>query len=188
MRFPYVCVCLATVLLSTAASGSPTLVLEDATYDAQAEDFIVLPVSLQGGLGLGISALDFWLLYDPGVLEVLEVNAGPAMQETNKLVQSNLIQPGELAVICMGLNQNHIPDGVIVEVVARLVETPPDGHTEVAIENTTLASSQGQWIPSDGSSAVIEFEDGPPSLLALLRAFVRRMLEKLSVLLDFLLR
>lgn len=125
-------------------------------------DVMRVPVSLEGDLGDGVSAMDFRIFYDPDVFEPISVQPGPAAQAADKLVQANVIGPGEYIVLMFGMNQSTLGSGEAVQVAMRVLNEPSAGQTELRIANTTMSLPNATDIPSHGTATTVWFSGGVP--------------------------
>jgi hypothetical protein len=92
--------------------------------------------------GASLSAMQFDLEYDAAALNVTIV-AGPAAGAAGKNVQSNVIQPGRLRVMVVGMNQTTIADGVVATLQVSLKGQAKGGET-FPIRMTATAGTNGQ--------------------------------------------
>ncbi|MBX7257562.1 MAG: hypothetical protein K1Y02_14475 [Candidatus Hydrogenedentes bacterium] len=123
---------------------------------------VTVPVVLQGDVGAGVAAMDFRLSYDPSVLQAVGFVAGTAAADARKTVQANVVAPGECVVVLFGMNQSVIQSGEVVTVAMKKVGEANAGQSQITINQTTMASFQGQEIASEGSVGTIDFSTTPP--------------------------
>ncbi len=135
----------------TVQFGSPVVTGSD----------VQVPVVLQGDVGAGVAAMDFRFTYDPSVLQPVGIIAGQAAAEARKTVSSNMVSPGEYVVVLFGMNQSVIQAGEVVTVAMKRVGEAASGESQIAINQTTLASLQGQEIASEGSTGTVSFTAPP---------------------------
>jgi len=116
----------------------------------------VLPVVLQGGDDQ-VSALDFRLRYDSEVFSPESIVAGPSALRANKVVAANVAAPGEYVVVLMGLNQDTLSSGEIATISLRPVSASEHQgiESQIQIDDATLATWEGQELPSQGDQRSI---------------------------------
>jgi Cohesin domain len=120
---------------------------------------VVVPVMLEGDTSTGVAALDFYLDYDPAVLEPAGISAGTAAVSAGKQVLSNMTTPGRYKVILFGVNQNVVNGGEVARVTLRRKNEPTGGRTNLKVTGTHLASVEGFEMPSSGSSETLVLGD-----------------------------
>lgn len=129
-------------------------------------DSLLLPVELSGDTQSGVAGLDFTLSYDPQFFELDEVTAGVSAVQADKTVDMNAQQPGEAAIVMMGVNQTAVTAGEVVRAKLVLREDAPAGQTEIRVQNPTLSSLSADPIPSEGGNLALTFEapdEEPPA-------------------------
>lgn len=120
------------------------------------EDQIIVPVAIEGDVGDGVAALDFYFNYDPAVFEPVGVAVGQAAEAAGKQVHGNLTSPGQYRVVLLGLNQSSVTEGQVAKVVLRRVGQPETGRSELTISGSTLSSPDALPIPSSGSTRTVD--------------------------------
>lgn len=123
---------------------------------------VTVPVILEGQVDNGVAALDFTLHYDPKVLAPGGVRPGDVTVAADKGIQYNMVSPGQYVVMMFGLNQTTVQNGKVADITMRRLDTANGGETNIAIDNTTLASLEGKTIASRGSSTTLNLETKPP--------------------------
>lgn len=118
---------------------------------------VEIPILLEGDVGDGVAALSFQLVYDPAVLQPVQVQTGSAASSAGKQVDANVTAPGEYRVLMFAMNQSTVGGGEVATVVMERVGSPEDGRTAVAVTQTALSSAEGIEIPSQGSRSVLSF-------------------------------
>ena len=131
--------------------GQPTI--ENGQY--------TFPISLNGADNQ-ISSLDFRIQFDPQVFQPVSAAAGNAALAGNKMVTANYANPGEYAVVMMGLNQSVVPGGQVASVVMQRVGGDAGAKTQLSITDPTLATPDGTEIPASGSSLGLSADGSKP--------------------------
>lgn len=128
------------------------------------ESQAVVPVTLQGDVASGVASLNFQLSYDPNAVRLVAIDAGRAAVDTGKQIQWHETSPGRVNVVLTGFNQQTIQSGEI----ARLTVEPAQAEVRNArlnISGSTFASTEGDVIPSTGSTGALAWrireEDDP---------------------------
>lgn len=119
----------------------------------------VFPIALDGAPG--VASMDFQVRYDPAVFTPVRVEMGAGASAAGKLVEANLASPGSYNVLVMGLNQNALPPGEVARVVFERNGDAALSSSRVSVANTTLASADGQVLPSSGSDQQVRLSGTP---------------------------
>jgi hypothetical protein len=123
---------------------------------------VKVPVSLDGNVGEGAAAMDFRFRYDPSVFEPVSIQAGAAASAAQKLVQANVVRPGEYVVLVFGLNQETVAAGEIANITLRRLDETATGASELRIANTTISLPNATDLASSGSTVTVDF-GAPPT-------------------------
>ncbi len=158
-RFAVYLVLVLSSFLTGAVLAEGALRLGQASI---AGDTVTIPVTLQGDVGTGVSAIGFELNYDPSVFEPVAAQPGTAATTADKDVQANMTEPGSYRVLMVGFNTNTLTDGEVARITLSRVGDPPSGRSEVRISNTSMSTADPVMeIPSTGSTGAIAFTDVP---------------------------
>jgi len=154
---------LATIAAYDLCSGA---LLSAGTVSAEAGAAAAMPVTLAAETGEEISVVQFTLEFDVSVLTLAELMIGPAAESAEKDINSNVLEPGVVRVIIAGLNQNAIPDGVLVEAVFDVDAQAPPGLHMVAPANLSLSDPFGIEVPGEPESGgvMVPGEEGEGGL------------------------
>jgi hypothetical protein len=98
---------------------------------------VTIPISLTVQPGAKIAALQWSLVYPESDIVSVTVAAAPAAQMARKTVVCARKQ-GSATCLLFGMNQNVMPDGVLVEVTFELSEQP---HSLIGIELKNIAGA-----------------------------------------------
>ncbi len=126
-------------------------------------DVVTIPIVLEGDVGVGVAAMDFRLRYDAEVFEPIGIETGQAVADADKLVQTNLVRPGEYIVLMFGMNQTALTSGDLAHVTMRMIEAPEMGSTRLTVSNTTMSTANATALDSRGTGRTIRFDDGLPT-------------------------
>ncbi|MGC9052469.1 MAG: cohesin domain-containing protein [Candidatus Hydrogenedens sp.] len=108
---------------------------------------IVLNAMLTVSSSESVSAIQFDILYNPDICELITVIAGASSNSAQKQVQYNIVTPGQARVIIAGLNQNIIPSGSIAQITLQVCASTPAGIYDVSLSRAILSSPIGTSVP-----------------------------------------
>lgn len=126
-------------------------------------DIVTVPIVLEGDVGEGVAAMDFRLRYDAEVFEPIAIETGQAVADADKLVQTNLVRPGEYIFLMFGMNQTVLTSGDLAQVTMRVIEAPETGRTRLTVTNTTMSTADATALDSRGTGRTIRFDGGLPA-------------------------
>ncbi len=121
--------------------------------------YYTIPILLQTQ-DTGVAAMDFRLQYDPTVFTPQSTEAGSIALNAGKMVSANMTQPGEYVVVLMGLNRDTLASGEVARIVLEAVTLEGGESSQLTIADPTLATWEGQEIPSHGESRWVQVGDG----------------------------
>lgn len=102
-----------------------------------------------------VSAIQFDVLYNPGICEVVTVNAGESSISAGKQVQYNVITAGQVRVLIAGLNQNTIPSGSIAQITFKVCGSAPAGDSTLSLTRVVLSSPTGTSVPATANNGIL---------------------------------
>jgi hypothetical protein len=133
-------------VLVSLESFAATLTVGQAS--AQPGDTAVtVPLSLALSPGDMVAALQADVQFEPDVLSLSSISAGPAATAADKTVSFSVQSPGLARLIIAGLNQNAVADGVVANMVFGVKEGAPAGAQAIGLTNTLAANPTGASVP-----------------------------------------
>ena len=118
---------------------------------------VTFPISLQGDVAGGVSALDFRFNYDSSMFRPVSVGAGEAALNADKRIEWNVRTPGECIVVMMGMNQTPCQTGKVAEIVLQRTGPSDQGNYRFEVTRPTLSSAEGDIIRAEGSQETVSF-------------------------------
>lgn len=107
-----------------------------------------------GDLTGDLSGLQFDLLYDSSVMSVV-VTPGDAPRAADKSVYFNDLSPGQRRFLCVGLNQNLMSPGILLNFLINLSSTVPAGTYPLVLTNLLGTDARGDTVSLTGSSGAL---------------------------------
>ena len=121
------------------------------------ESRITVPISLQGDVAEGVASMNFELTYNPESVRIVGVDTGSAARQSGKQIQWHETAPGRLNVVLMGFNQQTVQSGEIAELTVEPLQSEVR-NARLHIGNSTFASTNGDPIPSKGSTGTLSWQ------------------------------
>jgi len=123
-----------TLSAATITTGEPT-----AHENGRSE----LPIYFQSGPGQLVSGLQFEITFDPALLNIEDVAAGPIAISADKMVSFNSLKRGRCRVIIAGFNQNVLEGGILATL--RLHHDGPG--IGIVLDNPVMSDPKGKAVP-----------------------------------------
>src|SRR5262249_17170689 len=115
---------------------------------------------LYSSQGAAVAALQFDLEYDPQVLDIRAAISGPAAAAGKDLAMA-VLPNGHIRFVILGLNQNVITDGSVIDLTIHVNPHSQVGHSKLDGLHPVTSSATGEALPIKVvSGAVIRV--GPP--------------------------
>lgn len=152
----YVRALAAAVLLGACPCGfSATLSLANQT--ASPGQTVAAPVLLTAG-GQAIAAVQFDLQWD----QVLAVQVAPASApgQAFKVLYTASAVPGGMRCLIVGVNQNSLTDGAVLELFVTIGNGSSLGTAQVGLTNAMATSPEGAAIPLQSVYASVQIQNG----------------------------
>lgn len=142
-----------TVILYGNAFGSTLAVGHGKAQPGDAA--VTVPLTLTVSPGDTVAALQADVGFDPDVLNLSSVTAGPSATAANKNVSFSVQAPGSVRLIIAGLNQNALPDGVVADMVFDVKQNTIAGFQAILLDNVLAADPTGVSVPVNAVSGGI---------------------------------
>jgi len=141
---------LAGVALCLAANGAgaATLALQDKDIAVGIPTAVNLPLTLVNDPGDTVAAAQVDIVFDPDVMVLTGVTAGPAANAAAKDVAVAELEPGRVRVVVAGMNMNTMADGVLANVSFILGCGTPGGDYALPLEELMLCNAYGLPVPA----------------------------------------
>ena len=107
------------------------------------------------------SGLQFDLLYDSAAIWV-SATAGDAAGQGGKAVYAADVAPGQKRFVIAGMNQDSIPDGVLVNLFVYLRLDAPGSEYPLQVSNVVGADADGQAIAVMGANGALTVQETTP--------------------------
>jgi uncharacterized protein (TIGR03437 family) len=122
---------------------------------------IVIPVAFEPRAG-SVSGVQFDLQYDNSAMS-LAGNVGDAVRISGKSLYCRDLAPGKRRFVIVGLNQNEIPPGTLIEFIVNLNPSAPTGIYPLAFSNVLATDPSGKTAPivAAEGSVMVERTNGP---------------------------
>ncbi len=118
-----------------------------------------MPVTLSLEPGEDVAGVQWELLFDSTVLNLYDINAGPAATIAGKSVSFSILSPGKVHVLVTGFNAYVIPEGVLVTVSFVVPSGAPGIDQEVILDKVIFAHPYGLDITAEGISGVVTIDE-----------------------------
>ncbi len=153
---------IAIMVLTTGYSLCSTSVypatLSIESGNAENGTQIVLNTLLTVSGSEAVSAIQYDVLYNPVVCEVISVTAGPSSISAQKQVQYNILSAGKVRIIIAGLNQNTIPGGSVAQITLQVCRSAPAGNYSLALSGVILSSPTGSSVPASAVNGSLQVQ------------------------------
>jgi len=113
--------------------------------------------------GSSISGVQFDLSWSPPLH--LNVAVGDQLRTSTKLLFTNLVSPGSLRCLVIGMNQDVIPDGELLQLLIGVDSTAAAGTATVGISNV-VATTPVQQTAASANPVSIQIQSGVSTTLA----------------------
>lgn len=114
---------------------------------------VLVPVTLALGSD-AVSGLQFDVQYDNSVLS-LNPTAGLALRSSGKDIYFQDLAPNQRRFLIVGINQNPIPEGDVIDLLVEIGAAAPDGPYSLSIANLVGISPSGSAVLMTATSGVI---------------------------------
>lgn len=117
-----------------------------------------IPV-LYSSHGDRVAAMQFDLSFPAETLSILSMEAGPAAATAFKSLLVSDQAPGVKRILIAGLNQNLLPDGILLTLTVRLSNAVPSGSYPLLFSNLSASDENAAIVPltsADGLLTVVE--------------------------------
>ncbi len=144
------------LLHSAPPAAAAVLVSVPASLLARGDSAVIPVTSLsQGG---SASGLQFDLLYDGAAVGV-SATAGDAAGQGGKAVYVADVAPGQKRFVIAGMNQDSIPDGVLVNLFVYLRLDAPGSEYPLQVSNVVGADADGQAVAVTGANGALTVQE-----------------------------
>lgn len=147
------CLCLFT----TTAQAQSSAVITVGNSSGARQATVTVPVDFNPASDKGVSALSFYLKYNPSELKFKEVKTGLAASNAGKSISVNDKGDGVVRFVIFGLNNTVIAKGVLAEVSFDILSSAAIGSTTVALTNYSASTSEATaagLVVNNGSIAI----------------------------------
>jgi uncharacterized protein (TIGR03437 family) len=149
-------VLLAAVFIIACPCGFPAA-LSIANQTANPGQTVAAPILLAAG-GQAIAAVQFDLQWDQAL--AVQVAPGIAPGQAFKILYTASAVPGGMRCLIVGVNQNSLADGAVLELFVTIGSGAPPGVAQVSLTNATAASPDGMAIPLPSVSVSVQIQNG----------------------------
>lgn len=111
------------------------------------ETAVTVPLTLALSPGDNVAALQADVGFDPDMLSLSSISAGPSATAVNKNVSFSVQAPGSVRLIIAGLNQNAISDGVVANMIFGVMQGTPAGAQAIRLAEVLAADPTGSAVP-----------------------------------------
>ena len=145
-------ICIAAVLFASATAALPArLVMPDQSAAPGASIAIPLQFYAQGA---GITALQFDLEFDASAITFSAILGDPARSAFKSLYMVDLA-PNQKRVLIVGLNQDRIGDGALIDFFGSVYQNAPVGAYTLTLSNLVATDSSGKEVPMTGTNGSV---------------------------------
>lgn len=139
---------LIVTFFAWSVQSSPAAQLIVADSQASAGGLSVsIPIELATVSGEEIAALQFDLGYDSSKIALETLNLGAAAQNAGKTVSSSNIFAGVVRIVIHGINNNVIPDGILVNVIIDIPRKASQEVLTLSLSQLVASDTQGDEVP-----------------------------------------
>ncbi len=132
-------------LLAGGTVHAATLML-GAADTLSGESNIRVPVTLTPGKGESVAAIQFDLHFDVSRLRLVSVNTGAAASAAGKSASSYALGDGKHRIIVIGMNQNILGQGSVIELLMEVIPNTPPGVYPLTMTNVVFSNPVGMAI------------------------------------------
>lgn len=111
-----------------------------------------------------VSGLQFDLQYDSSAMSLI-VTAGEAARISGKSIYYTDLTPNQRRFIVIGLNQNPIPGGSLIDLFLNLNPNVLTGVYPLVVSNVTTTGTYGQSVPTTGTNGAMTIQGTTGSLI-----------------------
>ena len=111
-----------------------------------------------------MSGLQFDLQYDSSAMSLI-VTAGEAARISGKSIYYTDLTPNQRRFIVIGLNQNPIPGGSLIDLFLNLNPNVLTGVYPLVVSNVTTTGTYGQSVPTTGTNGAMTIQGTTGSLI-----------------------
>jgi hypothetical protein len=151
-------VCCITVLictlLLTSTLKAATLTIGSASGSPGKS--ISIPINLTSASGEKVCGFNFDLNYDAAKLSFKEVTLGYVAMDAGKSLSFSQPSSNTIRVVVVGLNQNVIGNGEVLNFTFDILRNAPVGKTELTITKASISDLNGKALRVDIESGVLE--------------------------------
>lgn len=147
------------IVLIVGLSQAPVALSNQLSLPSQSAapgSSVVFPVVFASESGL-VSGVQFDLQYDSSAMSLV-VTVGDAARYSGKSLYSVDLAPNKKRFLVVGLNQNVIPSGALVNIFVNLNTNAASGVYPLGFSNVVGANTSGQLAPMTGSDGAMSVQ------------------------------
>ncbi len=137
---------LAGASLLAGGSAHAATLMTGAADTLSGGSNIQVAITLAPGKGESVAAIQFDLQFDVNRLRLVSVNTGPAAAAAGKSASSHALGDGKHRIIIIGMNQNILGQGPVVELRMEVIPNTPPGVYPLTLTNVVFSNPVGMAI------------------------------------------
>lgn len=138
-------IALAFTLVLTSNLKAATLSV-GSTSVSPGDKNISIPVDLTSLSGEKVCGFNFDLNFDTSILSFKEVTLGSVATDAGKSLSFNQPSSNTIRVVVIGLNQNVIGDGTVLNFTFDVFNKAPSGKAKLTITNPSISDPNGKQL------------------------------------------
>ncbi len=136
---------LSCTLILTSNLKAATLTI-GSTSVSPGDKNISIPVDLTSASGEEVSGFNFDLNFDTSILSFKEVTLGNVATDAGKSLSFNQPSSNTIRALVIGLNQNIIGDGTVLNFTFDILDTVSGGKAKLSINKPSISDPKGKQL------------------------------------------